>query len=413
MKRIKLFKILILSIILFLLCSCKNADSTAYTTKDNYKELNNEQIPIEENLETLEEQNNKKIEKQEQQLEVKRNILKDDIESEDVKDTTFEIHFIDVGQGDSALIMCDDHNLLIDGGSTSSSSLLYTYLKELNIDYLDYVICTHPDEDHIGGLSGALNFASLGVAYCPYINETEPYYNFVKYTEKHGVEIQRPEIGQEFELGSAKVEILSTNIGSKNEASIVTKITFGNNTFLFMGDAGFEVENYLLENYSNLKCDLIKIGHHGSDSSTSQQFISKVSPEYAIISVGENNYGHPADIVLSNLKNTNVKLFRTDMQGDIYCKSDGTNIWVSTERNTLANTYDGIEKSSSISRSIPNANDNNTNEYIYCINISSKKFHYSYCSSVNDMKDHNKKYSNEDREVLIEQGYVPCKRCNP
>lgn len=336
----------------------------------------------------------------------------------DLGNKKFEIHFIDVGQGDSALVICDDQYLLIDGGPSSASSLIYTYLKNLNITYLDYVICSHPDEDHVGGLSGALNYASLGTAYSPCSKDTRAYDSFIKYTKKHNVEIQVPNIGDSFKLGSADVDILACNIGNDNETSIVTKITYGNNSFLFMGDAGTVVEDYLINKNVDIKCDVLKVGHHGSKYSTGYQFLYLSEPKYAIISVGKgNSYGHPTEEVLSKLRDADVKTFRTDLQGDIVCVSDGNTITFTTKKNADIDTYKEVG-TNSIQRnnnkqitSEPVSKD--TNEYKYCLNKNTKKFHYSYCSSVRDMKESNKKYTNDDRETIIAQGYVPCKRCNP
>lgn len=325
----------------------------------------------------------------------------------------FEIHFIDVGQGDSALIMCDDHYMLIDGGGSKCSSLIYDYLKKYSIDYLDYVICSHPDEDHVGGLAGALNYASLGAAYSPYEKDTRAYSSFVKYINIHNVNIETPEEGMNFNLGSANISILAVNVGEGNDASIVVKVEYVDNSFLFMGDSGTAVEDYLLNGDYNIKCDLLKVAHHGSQYSTGHRFLYETEPKYAVISVGSNNnYGHPSDEVLSKLRDADVKTYRTDLQGDIICKSDGSNIFISTEKNSDIDTLEQVGLNSV--QKIENINlINADNDYVYCLNKKTKKFHYTWCSSVNDMKDSNKIFSNDSREEIISNGYVPCKRCNP
>lgn len=346
------------------------------------------------------------------------NSINEDIDNnieKNISNSKLEILFIDVGQGDSALITCDGHYLLIDGGPVYASSLLYSYLKKLNINYIDYIICTHPDADHVGGLPGALNYASLGIAYCPEYADTIEYNDFIKYVEANDSYVAQPKIGETFDLGSANVEIIASNIGHGNDASIVTKVTFGDTSFLFMGDAETEVEDYLINNNVDIKCDVLKVAHHGSRYATGYNFLYTAEPKYAVISVGsDNTYGHPTEEVLSKLRDADVKTYRTDMQGNIICISDGSNIIFKTEKNENADTYKEVGENS-VSRTITRSKDpiNESENYTYCINTSSKKFHYSNCSSVDDMKEHNKKYTNEDRDSLISQGYSPCKRCNP
>ena len=163
---------------------------------------------------------------------------------------SFWIEFIDVGQGDSALIQCDGHYMLIDGGPPSASSIVYTILKNKEIDKLDYMIATHPDADHIGGLSGALNFASVGVCYSPVeSHDTKTFESLVKYLNKQNASITVPTTGTEFQLGRATVEILGPihKSDDTNNNSIVTRITVGEVSFLFMGDAELEEEKSLIE----------------------------------------------------------------------------------------------------------------------------------------------------------------------
>ena len=162
----------------------------------------------------------------------------------------FGIEFIDVGQGDAALVWCDGHYMMIDGGPSEASSVIYSILKKNEIAKLDYMIATHPDADHIGGLSGALNYASVGTCYSPVLtNDTKTFRDLEKYLKKQGVKMKVPAAGTTFVLGSAKVELLgpvSVN-AEMNNNSIVTKITYGTTSFLFMGDAEFDEENSLID----------------------------------------------------------------------------------------------------------------------------------------------------------------------
>lgn len=250
-------------------------------------------------------------------------------------DSNFEIHFLDVGQADSTLIICDNKSMLVDGGNVEDSSFLYSYLKKNEIKHLDYVIATHSHEDHVGGLPGALNFATFDNVYSPTLSyDSKAFNNFSKYVQLQGKEIVIPKDNDNFNLGSALVTILACNSYEEiNNTSIVLKIVYKNTSFLLMADAEREVEELLLTKDLDLSSTLLKIGHHGSDTSTTYPFLREVMPSYGIISVGENNpYYHPHKSTLSKLNNANIKVFRTDMQGTIICKSDGNNLTFVTEK---------------------------------------------------------------------------------
>ena len=347
--------------------------------------------------------------------------------------SSFEVHFIDVGQADAALVLCDGKAMLIDGGNAEDSSLLYTYLKNHNISQLDYVIGTHAHEDHIGGLAGALNYASVGTAYCPATSyDTKAFGNFVKALDKHGVSITVPSTGDSFTLGSATCTILAVNTDSSdpNNTSIVLRIVYGDTSFLFTGDAEREVEQTILNRGANINSTVLKVGHHGSESSTSYVWLREIMPQYAVISVGkDNSYGHPTEEVLSRLRDAEVKTFRTDLQGDIICVSDGKNVTFTVERNADADVFGGIGGNSTQQTNPPETNPPETeppattqppetdppadNGRDYVVNTSTKKFHYPSCSSADDIKDSNRWDYHGTRDDLIDMGYVPCKRCDP
>ena len=233
--------------------------------------------------------------------------------------SSFEVHFIDVGQADAALVLCDDSAMLIDGGNAADSNLIYSYLKKLKVKELDYIVCTHAHEDHVGGLAGALNYATVDTALCPVTSyDSKAFKNFVKYLDKQDGEITVPEAGDTYELGSAEFEILGPieiDEDDPNNTSIVLRIVYGETSFLFTGDAGRDEESDILDEDYELESTVLKVGHHGSDTSTSYKFLNEVLPKYAVISVGEgNSYGHPTEDTLSRLRDADVKVLRTDMQ---------------------------------------------------------------------------------------------------
>ena len=239
------------------------------------------------------------------------------------------------------MVLCGEEAMLIDGGNAEDSSLMYTYLKETGISYLDYIVATHAHEDHVGGLAGALNYADVGTVYCPVTTyDGEAFSDFKKYVEKKNSQITVPEIGDRFELGNATVEILGLNAGSEvNDSSIILKITHGKNSFLFTGDAEREAEQAILNSGCDLSSTVLKVGHHGSADSTTYPFLREIMPTYAVISVGaDNSYGHPTENTLSRLHDAGVTVFRTDLQGDIIAISDTQNITINVEKNPDADT---------------------------------------------------------------------------
>lgn len=207
--------------------------------------------------------------------------------------------------------------MLIDAGNNDDSDLVVNYLRAQGISKLDYVVGTHPHEDHIGGLDVAINTFDIGNVILPKISHTTKTYKDVLLSIKNkGLKVTTATGGKTFDLGNAKCEIVAPN-GSDyedlNNYSVVMKVTYGNNSFLFTGDAEDVSENEMLSKGYDLKADLLKVGHHGSHSSTTPQFLKAVSPKYAVISVGTGNkYGHPTQETLSKLNNAGIQVYRTD-----------------------------------------------------------------------------------------------------
>ncbi len=323
----------------------------------------------------------------------------------------FEVYFLDVGQADAAFVRCDGHTMLIDGGNVADSSLIYAFLKDQGADYLDYMIATHAHEDHVGGLAGALNYAAVGKAYCSVTSyDSKAFGNAVKYLGNQGKAFSVPSPGDSFLLGSARVTFLGPirSSGDHNNMSLVLRIVYGNTAFLFTGDAEREEEQDILDAGFSLQSTVLKVGHHGSDSSSGYPFLRAVMPRYSVISVGTgNSYGHPAEGTLSRLRDAGTTVYRTDLQGQIHCVSDGTNVYFDVERNKDADTLvsgDGDTVQ-------PTADPGGIGDYV--LNTSTKRFHYPWCTSAGKISAANRMEFTGSRYDLIEAGYVPCKSCNP
>lgn len=242
-----------------------------------------------------------------------------------------KISYINVGQGDSELIQQGDKNMLIDTGTNASTSSLISYLHSKNIKKLDYLVLTHPHEDHIGGADAVINNFEIGTVYMNKVTtNTKTFKDVISAMQNKGIKATVPVPGDSFNLGDANCTILGPiNSFQKdlNTYSIVVKITFGNNKFLFTGDAQVSNEKDMINKGFDLSADVLKVGHHGSYTSTSEEFLDKVNPKYAVISVGINNdYHHPHKSTMDRLKTKGIKVYRTDECGTIICTSDGNNI---------------------------------------------------------------------------------------
>lgn len=312
----------------------------------------------------------------------------------------FAVHFVDIGQGDAAIVVCDGKTLVIDGGMPESGAKLVDYLQNtLHVSTIDAMIGTHPHADHIGGLPDVIRAFAVKTLYSP-VDEFEgkPFEAMKHAADAKNVRITVPQAGQCFSLGRAEVEFYAP-LGiydDVNDLSLVTRITYGQTAFLFTGDAERPSENDMIDSDEALSATVLKVGHHGSNTSSSYLFLRQVMPSYAVISCGRDNaYGHPHQEVLARLRDIGAAVYRTDESGTIVCRSNGERVAFETEKGKK-----------------PTATPRKGQSVGYVGNIKSKKFHLSTCSSVQEIQQSNR-ITFATRAAAVKQGYSSCKACRP
>ena len=250
------------------------------------------------------------------------------------------VHYIDVGQGDCTLVICGGETLLIDAGENGYEQKVINYLNSVGVKKLDYIVATHQHSDHIGGIPEVLENFDTDNIIMPRLTEAQTptnstYTAFLKAIQNSGAKIIASKVGSKYTLGGAIFEIfgpVTNDAEDINNMSVVVKVTYGENTFLFTGDAETDEEKEVIETGANLDSDVLHAGHHGSYTSSSKDFLDAVTPEICIISCGaDNDYGHPHDAALKRIKKHTEKIYRTDICGSIVISGDGSVLSVTYE----------------------------------------------------------------------------------
>lgn len=243
------------------------------------------------------------------------------------------IHYIDVGQADCMLLIAGETTILIDGGHTPTATDVLTYLKHFGVEQIDLMVSTHPHGDHLGGLPTVLNAIPTDAIWCADSTyDTYLYQNFTQLVAQKGFNISHPEPGTVYQQDGLSITVLGPLNSADaytdlNDTSLVLMVQFGEKRFLFTGDMEAYAEQELVHAHMNLKADVLKVGHHGSYSSTSQVFLDQVDPEYAVISCGrDNEYGHPHNGPMNRLEEAEVELYRTDTMGNVVLVTNGNTI---------------------------------------------------------------------------------------
>lgn len=280
------------------------------------------------------------------------------------------VHYIDVGQGASQLIQTPSgKTMLIDGGNNDDEQRMVSYLNKQGVKKVDVLIGTHPDADHVGGLDAVVDAFDIGKIYMPKVSSnTKTYESLLTSLKNKNLKVTTAKAGITIDLDdqlNIKMIAPVKSYDDKNNMSAVVKLTFNKNSFLFTGDAESGSETDMINSGANLKSDVLLVGHHGSDSSTSQAFLNAVNPKYAVIQVGDNSYGHPTSNILKRLNNKNIKVYRNDLQGTIVFTSDGVNIkpsisdWKYTAK-TKKETSNSQKSGTTTTKKEPTVTTNNT-----------------------------------------------------
>lgn len=238
-----------------------------------------------------------------------------------------EVHFLDVGQGDATLIQCGDECMLIDAGENNQGTRIQAYLQKMGVEKLEYLVLTHTDSDHIGGADVIISKFDVETVFLSDFKKNNSTYDDLMLALKHKkIAHVLPELGSNYTLGDASITFIAPNdsYDTPNDSSIALVVEHGENSFLFTGDCEEKAENDILEAGYDVDCDVFKLGHHGSSTSNSEEFLNAITPKYAVISCEEgNSYGHPHAEPLNRLRSMGVLLFRTDEQGTVIAYSDG------------------------------------------------------------------------------------------
>ena len=339
-------------------------------------------------------------------------------------DSGFTIHMIDIGQGDSILLECNQEYMLIDAGELGQGAVVNEYLKDHNVTELDYALITHPHSDHYGGMLDVLkneNVTTKNIVMTEAVNTTRTWEKLTDYIDEKKYNVIFPKTNDTLTLGETTLTMYVPEIVKDlNNCSIVVRAEYDGMSAILTGDAETPVEKAMLDEGFNVQANILKAGHHGSRTSSSKKFLSAVSPQIALISCGkDNDYGHPHKETVQKFNDIGLPMYRTDELGSIVVKMDNNTMFLSTTSGkseeiaiTQGNTATDSKTSDTSSKTSTTTKKATKKTAKYVGNKNSKILHTKDCATVSKMSDANKVYFNTYDEAIA-QGYTPAKDCNP
>lgn len=330
-----------------------------------------------------------------------------------------KVHYLDVGQGDSEFLeLPNGQTMLIDAGNPENGPQIVSYIKNLRHTKIDYLIATHPHADHIGGMETVVNGLDIGKIYMPKVSSnTKAFEGLLKAIKNKGLQVNTAKAGLNLlKAGNLNIDMIApvgTSYDDLNQYSAVIKVTYGDNKFLLMGDAGNVSEGQIT---ADVSVDVLKVGHHGSNTATSKTFLNKVHPKYAVIEVGKgNSYGHPTAATLQKLQGAGAAIYRTDNDGTIIFTSDAKTITVDKKASAIkeqapptvtSKPQTTTTKKPSTVIVPPSGTTDNQSVTVYITNTG-EKYHTDGCQYLRKSKI----------EITLKdaksQGYSPCSKCHP
>lgn len=316
------------------------------------------------------------------------------------ENTTLSVTFLNVGQGNCVIAESNGHYMLIDGGNSDYSSFVVSYLRNLGITTLDYVVISHYDADHLSGIIGVLNNYNVTKVISPdYESDTKTYHSYTSIMDKQNNTAIHPSIGEQFNLGAASFQIVAPikyTYEDENNNSVGIKLTDGAHSFLILGDAEVQSESDIIKTGIDLSCDVYMVSHHGSSNSSFNALLELIHPGFAVISVGHNDYGHPTEQTLNRLSTHNINILRTDQDGTIIAYSGKDFLKWNINFDTKS-TKNETSSTNSIKSS-------------YIGNKNSLKFHLPTCPNLPATSN---QVNFNSREDAVNAGYSPCGVCKP
>ena len=316
---------------------------------------------------------------------------------------TLSVQFLDVGQADCVLLRQGAHAMLVDAGNNDDADFIVEALSAQGVTSLEWVVGTHPHEDHIGSLDAVIRQFEVQHVLMPKVQaNTRTFEDVLDAVADKGLKITAPTVGAQFALGGAQVTVLgpAADYGDEtNNWSVGLRVTYGDTAFVLCGDAEARAEGDMLDTGLPLSADVLKLGHHGSSTSTSDAFLAAVHPSAVVISCGADNaYGHPHAQTLQKV--TGLSVYRTDTQGAVTAISDGQTVRFETQRGGAATAA-------------PQGTQAPAAQQVYVLNTKTRKFHLPGCSGAGQIAAGNRAESALSRQALLAQGYTPCGVCNP